>query len=208
MIRGQAASATGPAENAVPDAHADTFTSASATSAPQSSSSVPTSTPARIVIIRHAEKPGDDAVDNDSDGPGLSPKGVERANALAVTLPRQYPHIDYIIATRPSRQSNRPVLTVTPLAQKLNMPIDSTYRDKDYPALANALLTDSKYAGKTVLVCWHHGKIPQLAEALGVTPPQSPWPSETFDRIWQIDFTNGTATVENLPENALPGDST
>ena len=33
--------------------------------------------------------------------------------------------------------------------------------------LAAELLTNPRYASKTVLVCWHHGKIPRLAKALG-----------------------------------------
>jgi len=58
-----------------------------------------------------------------------------------------------------------------------------------------------------VLVVWHHGKIPQLAIALGATPPYNPWPDTQFDRIWRIDYVNGKATLQDLPYAIMPGDS-
>lgn len=159
--------------------------------------------PRQIIVIRHAEKP-----DSDTDS-GLSPRGQERASALAEALPRRYPHIDYLFASAPSPSSNRPVLTITPLAHKLQLPIDERFSDDQHKQLAQTLLTDPRYNNKTILICWHHGKIPQLAEDLGVTPPQNPWPSGTFDRIWQIDYNGqGVPTVHNLPQHVLPGDST
>ena len=33
----------------------------------------------------------------------------------------------------------------------------------DYVALAHLILADPAYAGKTVLICWNHEEIPQLA---------------------------------------------
>ena len=69
------------------------------------------------------------------------------------------------------------------------------------------MLTDPKYAGKTVLIAWHHGTIPDLAKALGVKDPPQKWQDEVFDRVWEITYSNGTASLKNLPEDALPGDS-
>ena len=63
------------------------------------------------------------------------------------------------------------------------------------------------FPGKVVLVVWHHGKIPQLTQALVATPPYNPWPEDQYDRIWRIDYTNGKATVQDLPYAVLPGDS-
>ena len=37
-------------------------------------------------------------------------------------------------------------------------------------------------------------------------PPQK-WQDEVFDRVWEITYNNGTASLKNLPEGALPGDS-
>ncbi len=105
-----------------------------------------------------------------------------------------------------SAHSNRPVQTVTPLAAALHLPIDDSFKNADYAGLAAALLS-GKYAGKVVLVVWHHGSIPQLATALGATPPYSPWPEQQYDRIWRIDYNAGKVTLQDLPYALLPGDS-
>lgn len=160
--------------------------------------------PATILIIRHAEKLTDGRID-------LSPTGFERARLLpklfspAAARP-DLPTPQVLFATHLSPHSNRPVQTVTPLAAALHLPIDDSFSNDDYPALAAALLS-GKYAGKVVLVVWHHGKIPQLASALGATPPYTPWPDTQFDRIWRIDYANGKATLQDLPYAIMPGDS-
>jgi hypothetical protein len=164
--------------------------------------------PSRILLIRHGEKPGDPGSDKVADGTGLSVRGQIRAAALSVSIPAAYPNVNFLFATAASAKSNRPVLTITPLAKSLGLKISAKHADKDYAALAQHLLTHDKYAGKLVLVCWHHGKLPKLANALGVTPPVDPWPSEAFARIWQIDFPSTSApTVVNLPQALLIGDS-
>ena len=122
--------------------------------------------PATILIIRHAEKLTDGRID-------LSPTGFERARLLPTlfspTAARpDLPTPQVLFATHLSPHSNRPVQTVTPLAAALHLPIDDSISNDDYPALASALLS-GKYAAKVVLVVWHHGKIPQLASALGAT---------------------------------------
>jgi hypothetical protein len=43
------------------------------------------------------------------------------------------------------------------------------YQDNDFARLACELLSNPKYSGKTVLVCWHHSQMPQLALALKAT---------------------------------------
>ena len=75
------------------------------------------------------------------------------------------------------------------------------------PKVASNILTDSKYAGKVVLVCWHHGNIPNLATALGVTNPPD-WPGSVFDRVWAISYSNGAASLANEAQTLLYGDST
>ena len=62
-----------------------------------------------------------------------------------------------------------------------------------------------------MLICWHHGKIPDLVNALHSVPPVSKWPATVFDRVWQIDYpTEGLAAnnlpVQNLPQMLLYGD--
>jgi hypothetical protein len=158
--------------------------------------------PATILIIRHAEKLTDGRQD-------LSPQGYQRASLLPKLFDGSRPDLpvpQVLFATHGSKHSNRPVETITPLAAALKLPIDNTIMDDDYAALAQELLS-GKYAGKVVLVAWHHGKIPQLASALGAQPPYTPWPDGQFDRIWRIDYRDGKAVLRDLPQNLLPGDS-
>jgi hypothetical protein len=171
------------------------------TAAPVPSTGQP---PPTILIIRHAEKLTDGRMD-------LSPVGFERASLFPQLFVPAGSHADLpvpqvIFATHVSKHSNRPVETVTPLAEALHLSIDSSILNEDYAALASKLLS-GEYAGKVVLVAWHHGTLPQLVTALGVQPPYTPWPDQQFDRIWRIDYVNGKATIKDLPQHLMPGDS-
>jgi hypothetical protein len=161
--------------------------------------------PATIYLIRHAEKLTDKR-------PDLAPQGFLRAalipnlflppvgsGRVALTKP------DFLFATARSKNSNRPFETVMPLSSALNEPIMNEVEDDNFADLAKLLLS-GRYAGKVVLVSWHHGKIPELATALGATPPYK-WPDAQFDRIWRIDYSSGKATVTDLPMGLISGDS-
>ena len=161
--------------------------------------------PATILLIRHAEKLTDGRID-------LSPAGFERARLLPTVFSPagarpDLPTPQVLFATHISEHSNRPVQTVTPLAAALHLPIDDSFRNDDYPALAAALLS-GKYAGKVVLVVWHHGEDP--ATRLGPrsnAAVRSMAGCAVHDRIWRIDFANGKATLQDLPYALMPGDS-
>ena len=163
--------------------------------------------PKLVFIIRHGEKPGNPAVDNDADGPNLSTRGYMRAAALAISIPATLPKPDFLLASQQSKHSNRPVETITPLAKALGMEINSKPADDDYAKVADDILNHPKYAGKNVFICWHHGKIPKLEEALGVSNPLNPWPGNVFDRVWKIDYSEGKPVFQNLPQMLLHGDS-
>ena len=85
--------------------------------------------------------------------PDLFKKSPER--------PNPFPKPDFIFATKNSKHSHRPLLTVMPLAKKLKLPINADFADEEFAKLANEVLHNSRYAGKTVLISWHHGMIPQ-----------------------------------------------
>ena len=157
-----------------------------------------------VMIIRHAEKPDDT---NGEKNPDLSKQGYERADALAKVIPEHFPKPDFLIAAKKSKSSARPIETITPLSKALHEDIDSTYKDDDFAAEAHEILTNPKYAGKTVLIAWHHGKIPELAKALGAADCPDKWNSKVFDRVWEITYENGVASWKDLPQKALPGDS-
>jgi hypothetical protein len=65
-----------------------------------------------------------------------------------------------LFAAQASKNSNRPVETITPLSAALNLTCNDNHADGDYTKVASDILTNSKYAGQVVLVCWHHGNIP------------------------------------------------
>ena len=162
--------------------------------------------PSAILILRHAEKPGDPSTDQESDGIHLSSLGQIRAVALSVYIPANLPKLDFLFASKQSRHSNRSVETITPLSKAIGVRIDSTYADGDYTAFSQNVLTDAKYIDKTILVCWHHTRIPELATSFGVVRPPA-WPNRMFDRIWMIDYRNGKAMLHNNPQMLLYGDS-
>ncbi len=157
-----------------------------------------------VMIIRHAEKTEDAKLDKD---PNLSPRGYQRAEALAKVIRDRFPKPDFLIATKKSKGSNRPAETITPLSKALDEPIETTYKDEEFAQVAHEVLTDPKYAGKVVLIAWHHGKIPELAKALGVKNAPEKWNSKVFDRVWEITYEHGVATWKDLPQDALPGDT-
>jgi len=97
---------------------------------------------------------------------------------------------DFLFATQqdqPGTGSNRPAETITPLAQALQfltgesgLAINQNFQNT--PDGINSLVQEIEqhggtYGGKVVLICWHHGTIPELTEAFGVPSSQLPaWP--------------------------------
>jgi hypothetical protein len=165
--------------------------------------------PKQIYIIRHAEKPPDEAKSAE-----LSPEGKERAADLHKIFeksdkrPMPFATPDFILAAKDSAKSHRPVLTVTPLAKVLKLPINTEFSNDDPSKLAEEIFGNPKYAGKTVLVSWRHGGIPALAEKLKATGYADVWKGEVFDRVWQITFDEkGKATFTDRPMQLMPKDS-
>lgn len=152
--------------------------------------------PVKIVIMRHAEKP------DDPGDPNLSPEGRERAEALVTWYPETFGAPDYIFAAAISKHSARPVQTVQPLAEALGLELHVPYADEDYTGLAEALLIKPKFDGKTILICWHHGNIPGLMQALGAPEGSypNPWVPTVFNLVLVTDFPNGAPTVSDVFE--------
>jgi len=138
-------------------------------------------TNARILLMRHAEKTADPM------DPHLSPEGYARATKLADYIPETLGIPQFIFATAISNHSARPVETIKPLSAKIGVPIDATYADQDYAALATQLLSDQRFADASTLivVCWHHGNIPSMAHALRANAGSypDPWDSQVFNQI-------------------------
>lgn len=144
------------------------------------------STPSQIIIIRHAEKP------ENSDY--LSPKGQIRALALQVYFKTDPFVLDFgppkaIFTFRPEspHHSFRGIETMTPLARLLHLKIHDQYKGDEFESLAKTVLQDKKYDNIPVLICWGHGKIPQLLNALGIANVAE-FSSKDFDLVFKITF--------------------
>jgi hypothetical protein len=190
--------------------------------------------PGQVLIIRHGEKLGTADKDGGPDLsirgsaraaalPSLfaptppsqlscslsAIKGGFSGVYIPVNIARPAPRFatpNFLFATHPSKSSNRPVETVTPLASALGLAVDDKHADADYAKVATDILTNAKYVGKIVLICWHHGTIPALATALGIASPP-PWLGTVFDQVWQITWPGGQATLATPGQMLLFGDT-
>jgi len=147
--------------------------------------------PATILIIRHGEKTADRT------NPHLSAAGQARARMLAKRLPALYPNICALFATARSKDSDRPCETIKPLAKKLGLKIDDSFAAGQYPQLvAHILRNIGAYHGKTVLICWHHEKIPAMTRRdFGQAFAPTTWADDAFDQIWRIDWQSRAKSI-------------
>jgi hypothetical protein len=145
--------------------------------------------PANIIVIRHGEEP------NDAQNPHLSPDGAARAQRFVEFMTHDPAMIRLgapaaIFATETTNDGNgqRTQETVAPLAKVLHMSVQTPYHAKDYDKLARRVLSDPALAGKTVVICWNHEWLPQLATALGVSPEPPKWKSRVYDQVYLITY--------------------
>jgi len=138
---------------------------------------------ATLLIVRHAEKP--------DDGAGLTAEGERRAKAYAeyfrhFELDGAPVHLDALVATSDTQKSARPRLTLEPLAKASGLALEQPFADKQVHELAAWLAHQP--AGRTTLIAWHHGQIPNLLSALGADPATligaPAWPSGIY--TWVI----------------------
>ena len=165
--------------------------------------------PEQVLIIRHAEKPDDSSDDGEANDRGLSTTGHEARPRWPMTSRPCSPSRISSSPPRISKHSKRPGDTIKPLAQRLKLEINQDFPDDGYCDLAKEILNNPKYAGKRILICWHHGTLPDLAAALKapVPPDKRKWPGKVFDRVWQLDYSGGEVTLTDLPQRLLYGDS-
>jgi hypothetical protein len=152
--------------------------------------------PADVLLIRHGEEP-----DN---GPNLNDRGRDRAKALTTLFPQRFPMPTALFAARTTKASARSMETLQPLAEALHLPVDDRFVDTRYSDLALLLLSDQRYAGGHILICWHRETMPELAAALGVARPPK-WPSSQYDGIWLIRRA-GTKTLLSVQSQQLLAD--
>ena len=163
--------------------------------------------PSQVILLRHAEKPDDESNTH------LSERGKERAQALVSFITNNAALTNHgsppvLFATRAMRlsHSRRPIETLEPLAQQLKVPVQTMFPASEYRALARYVLASPDCDGKTVVICWVHDYLPELAQALGVRKSSLKWKSTVFDRVWTITWEGDKAALKDLPQRLLPGD--
>ncbi len=171
---------------------------------------------AKIMLIRHAEKPNGDGA------PGLMPNGAENPRALTLTgwkranalaglfnppdgaLPRP-PLAKPMSLFASGSDSLRPKQTIAPLATALNLPVRTFLKGQE-PELVAAV----KKADDPVLISWQHEALPAIAGLIrggadGVPPS---WPGHVYDLVWVLDLQpSGAWSFAQVPELVMPGDS-
>jgi len=176
--------------------------------------------PAKIMIIRHAEKPDQNGGVLGIDEAGrpdpnqLSVRGWQRTGALVpfFASARQEGREGIatpsaIFACKPYIGANsvRSFSTVSPLASVLGVPVNHDFNKIDAPAL---LSTVSSTSG-AVLICWSHKLIPAIARGLAGELPGLPreWPAGRFDLVWILDRVGAGWSFSQLGQLLLPGDA-
>ncbi|MDZ5739125.1 histidine phosphatase family protein [Pseudomonas asiatica] len=167
-----------------------------------------------LVFLRHAEKPGE--------GLGqLNCQGLNRALDLATVLPERFGKADYVFAANPSRHVEegskdqsysyiRPLMTITPSAIRLGLPVNIDYGANDTDALAEELLRD-KYRNATVYTAWSHGYLPDLinavaGKALGEERViTEDWSGDDFDTLYVLTLTWHDGKASLLSRNVRQG---
>jgi hypothetical protein len=153
--------------------------------------------PADVLLMRHAEEP--------DSGPHLNDRGRERARALVKLFPARFAKPTALFAATSTKQSSRPVETITPLADATGLRVRDEFSNERFGALALHLLSDAQYAGGHIVVCWHRETLPDLAMALGVASPPR-WRASVYDHVWFVTFTKATPALSDQSERLLPGD--
>jgi len=169
---------------------------------------------AKIMLIRHAEKPNGDAglmPDGTQNPEALTALGWTRANALVGLFAPANNAAPRPPLARPASlfasgsESLRPKQTITPLAAALNLPITTLLKGREAQLVAAV-----KAAEGPTLVSWQHEAIPEIAalvrgRADGIPPV---WPGHRFDLVWVFNLNpDGTWSFAQAPQLLLPGDS-
>jgi hypothetical protein len=167
----------------------------------------------QIIVIRHAQKPTHKPKrigireDGTADPESLTVRGWQHAGALAAVLAGSGPGLEGALVARPNvifaagigkkkvriddkdvevgSHSRRPLQTVTPLAEALNLvPVTTHTKGEE-----RALVEDALARPGTVLICWQHQNIAAIGNLIvgdKTTVPQS-WPEDRYDLIYVFD---------------------
>ncbi len=196
--------------------------------------------PSRVIILRHAEKLNHRELCDlgEQRAQALAGQFLGRGAAQSLFAGGQKP--DAFLAITPHT-----IETVTPAAQSWNLPVTAykapTGKDNEEAKeselnrltqeAANDVLTDPRYAGKTVVMAWEHNRIAkakleqenpgeevtlrQLLRLDRLADAPKTWPDSNYDFFWIVDYEAGnpvptafhmvrqafTAPFDTLPAN-------
>jgi len=161
-----------------------------------------------LVFLRHGEKP-------DGGLGQLNCQGLNRAIDLSTLLPEKFGKADYVFAANPTRNVEegefdnsysyiRPLMTISPSAIKLGLPVNINFSANDTSDLADELLHD-KYHNSVIYTAWSHGYLPELinkvaGDATGKkTTITEDWESSDYDSLYVLTLTwhNGKAKLQS-----------
>lgn len=180
----------------------------------------------RIMLIRHAEKPGiyggmryeGVRADGKADPKSLVTLGWERAGGL-VTLfappwgpARGLSTPGFLFAADPEdtgdggrggsddEPSQRPYQTLTAVARKLGLAIDAKGKKARFKDMADAALD----CDGVVLIAWQHQDIPAIGRHIlrhtdtsKLSLPTT-WPGERYDLVWVFDRPSGSGRITSF----------
>ena len=176
----------------------------------------------KIMLLRHAEKPAKDNAPygvtrkGERSKESLEVRGWQRAGALANLFVPANGHFDhsalvtpqFLYASKPLRRkgSRRPIETITPLAEKLSLKVNSTFQRSQLVSMVE----DAFSRKGVVLICWQREYIPDIAALIlgGKNIAPSEWPENRFDVIWVFDLQRSSSTYKfrQVPQELLAGD--
>ena len=149
--------------------------------------------PEQIIFIRHSEK--------DSDPVHLSSKGYLRAGSLPAYIERMIHRgimyePDHLVAMKQKspKHSNRPFETVVPLSQKFDLAIQNEFEATEIDRVV-ASINNPIHVGKTVLVCWAHEELSQIAKALNM--PVNKWRKNDYKTVWILTNNGKSARFQS-----------
>jgi len=174
-----------------------------------------------LVFLRHAEKP--------AGGLGqLNCQGLNRAMNLATLLPEKFGKANFVFAANPTRNVEegeldnsysyiRPLMTISPSAIKLGLPVNIKFSANDTGDLADELVED-KYHNATIYTAWSHGYLPELINT-GASAASGEkhtitddWSGSDYDTLYVLTLTwhNGKASLlsRNYKQGLNNGDET
>lgn len=153
------------------------------------------STPQKIILIRHGEKP--------DKGDNLSCEGLNRSLQLSDVLYKKFgvPNAIFVPSLNLGKSTNgaRMYQTIVPFAVKYNLKIDTKYDADDIKGIADGV---QKQSG-TVLLVWEHKAISKIVKALGINDAGK-WDDNDFDGIWIITYKNGSPVLSKDAEGIHP----